>query len=209
MRPAFDQRSVSDLLPPSGPYWRDASPIPNVPSVPNLRHFASNPSLHGSYIQPHPDPQTFGSPLLPPQRYGIANPFDSPIGSDYGSPVQAPLMPPMGYLSPQMGITAPRNSVMSNLAGMAGPDPRPEMPNRVSSYSSFIQPMPDYGSVANLPYPGHPNRMSTWSLATMANPFQPPGRGPAPQVDNSFSPSDEVILDKLRHYMRSQDLMTV
>lgn len=45
--------------------------------------------------------------------------------------------------------------------------------------------------------------MSAFSLATTANPFA----SAAPS--ESTNPTDEEVLDELRHYLSSQDLMNV
>jgi hypothetical protein len=66
---------------------------------------------------------------------------------------------------------------MSNLAGMAGPGP------------------------------GMPNpRMSTFSLATTANPLQ---NVAPPEPSDDPEPSDAEVLTVLRKYLAQQDLMSV
>jgi chitin synthase len=106
-----------------------------------------------------------------PQQPGM-NPFDSPQserGHSFYPPQQQPHHPGMG---------APRNTVMSNLAGMAGP------------------------TGGGMPNP----RMSTFSLATTANPLQ----ASAPLEPNDDpAPEDGEVLSVLRRYLAQQDLMSV
>jgi chitin synthase len=74
------------------------------------------------------------------------------------------------------GMGAPRNTVMSNLAGMA--------------------------NGGGMPNP----RMSTFSLATTANPLQ----GSVPlEPSEDPSPEDGEVLSVLRRYLAQQDLMSV
>jgi chitin synthase len=111
------------------------------------------------------------------------NPFDSPLaGSEHGS-VRAPsFYPPypQGQQGGHPGMGAPRNTVMSNLAGMAGPT----------------------GGGGGMPNP----RMSTFSLATTANPLQQ--AAPLEPSDDA-SPEDGEVLAVLRRYLAQQDLMSV
>lgn len=110
-------------------------------------------------------------------------------GSDYGGG-----MGPMGYPNTAsmygMGMPAgPRNTVMTNLnmygGGMGG------SPGSFSGAPPSA--MPNLGAGQQ--------RMSTFSMATSVNPFA----GPSQSTD----PSDEELLSVLRHYLSTQDLMTV
>ncbi|KAG8895339.1 hypothetical protein FRC01_012434 [Tulasnella sp. 417] len=115
----------------------------------------------------------------------------SHAGSDYGGMLQPQMtgmtgMGPMGPMGAGSmyggGMAVPRNSVMTNLNMFGGP-----------------------GSVAGGPAPsvagmgGMARPLSTFSV----DPFG--GTGPSPN-DN---PSDEELLAVLRHYLSTQDLMTV
>ncbi|KIO21052.1 hypothetical protein M407DRAFT_29316 [Tulasnella calospora MUT 4182] len=112
----------------------------------------------------------------------------SHAGSDYGGMMQ-PQMTGMTGMGPMAagsmyggGMAVPRNSVMTNLNMFGGP-----------------------GSVAGGPAPsvagmgGMARPLSTFSV----DPFG--GTGPSP----SDNPSDEELLAVLRHYLSTQDLMTV
>ncbi len=92
------------------------------------------------------------------------------------------MMPPMG---------APRNTMMSMNPMFTG--------GSVHSGNSnmFAPPMMPAAMGG-----GGDNRMSTFSLATTVNPF---ASGPS----NNPNPSDEELVNALRHYLSTQDLMTV
>lgn len=224
---------------PGGDYWRDSSPLGPSHSSRNLREQTSNrslqPSGHNSpYMlgqqgrvhsmaglsmwgpgsnyggpgghDPNAQQAGFMHPMMTGQSHN--NPFDSP-GSEMGSMRAPTFYPPyassplsmgmgmgMPMMSPQqypqqphpgmMGMGAPRNTVLSNLGGMAA-----------------------QGA------PGLPTRMSTFSLATTANPLGGGGGlggvgGGAPLVPNeSSSPGDEEVVGVLKRYLASQDLMSV
>jgi chitin synthase len=117
--------------------------------------------------------------MLPPMGFN-AGPH---AGSDYSQSLLPPQFPGMG---------APRNTMMS-LNSFAG-----SMPGPPSSYGggNFPNQLGLGGGMGNA-------RMSTFSLATTANLF-----GATPPSD-STDPTDDEILAELRHYLSSQDLMTV
>ncbi|KAF8589601.1 glycosyltransferase family 2 protein [Ramaria rubella] len=177
---------------PSGDFYRDTNLTFNNSSNPNLRLAPNQPSSvsmsqHGAPALP---PQHFGTPQLPQMPFMPVGGGPGSIagGSEFGG------MPPMGYpTTPSMygvGMAAgPRNTVMSNLnmfgSGMGGGS----------------------GSFNGAPPSAMPNmgmgqqRMSTFSMATSVNPFA----GPSMSTD----PTDEELLGVLRHYLSTQDLMTV
>jgi chitin synthase len=229
-RPGSIHSSIAEI--PGADYYRDASPLGLSHSSRNLREHASRQSLRSAangngnggsspYLSaPQPDPRQsmtglsmwgggsqYGPPgpgsemypmqmQMPMQMQSTGggyfnphasfahpqmqmNPFDSPhSGSDRGSMRGSfyPPYPPQQGMHPGMG--APRNTVMSNLAGMAGPGGG-GMPNQ---------------------------RMSTYSLATTANPLQ--HAGPV-EPSEEAEPSDEEVLSVLRRYLAQQDLMSV
>jgi len=232
-RPGSIHSSVAEV--PGADYYRDASPLGLSHSSRNLREHASRQSLRSSYLAPNGQ-QGQGRPGMPDPRQSMAglsmwgggsqygppgpgsemyqmqpqmamhpqmmspgyfnphapfahpppgmNPFDSPhSGSEHGS-VRAPsFYPPYPHQQQQQhqhpGMGAPRNTVMSNLAGMAGPTGGGGMPNP---------------------------RMSTFSLATTANPLQ--ASVPLETSDDP-SPEDGEVLSVLRRYLAQQDLMSV
>lgn len=89
-----------------------------------------------------------------------------------------------------MGMPGPRNTVMTNLNMFGGGG----MGGGSGSFSGAPpSAMPNLGSGQQ--------RMSTFSMATTVNPFV----GPSQSTD----PSDEELLSVLRHYLSTQDLMTV
>ena len=55
-------------------------------------------------------------------------------------------------------------------------------------------------------FPPAQTRMSSFSLATTANPL---GSGAPPVPSSNPSPSDDEVLGVLRRYLASQDLMSV
>ena len=118
--------------------------------------------------------------MLPPMGFN-AGPH---AGSDYSQSLLPPQFPGMG---------APRNTMMS-LKSYAGSMPG----GPASSYGggNFPNQLGLGGGMGNA-------RMSTFSLATTANLF-----GATPPSE-SIDPTDDEILAELRHYLSSQDLMTV
>ncbi|ORX35119.1 glycosyltransferase family 2 protein [Kockovaella imperatae] len=200
--------SQGSELPPGADYWRDASPLgpshssrnlQNMTSGSNLRQSMSNPYLVPQHTGELPRPRVtsmaglsmwgpgsdYGGPTGSPYMAPLpvpSNPFDSPAISDYGG---AGLRPPTVFLPYQVpGFLSgnpgpPRNSVMSGLNTFASGGPMLE------------------------------NRGSTYSLATTANPFGGMGGEPPPTTDTDAEPSDDKVLDVLRRYLASQDLMSI
>ena len=225
-RPGSIHSSIADV--PGADYYRDASPLGLSHSSRNLREHASRQSLRQSTSSPYLAAPGPGRPGMPDPRQSMAglsmwgggsqygpsgpgsemyqmhpqmqmqmqqqqmmspgyfnphapfqpgqqmNPFDSPhSGSEHGSVRGHSFYPPQQGMHPGMG--APRNTVMSNLAGMAS---------------------------GGMPNP----RMSTFSLATTANPLQ--NSVPLEPSDDP-SPEDGEVLSVLRRYLAQQDLMSV
>ena len=120
------------------------------------------------------------APFLHPMMTGMsapASPYNNPFASPSAPPSDYGLRPPTMF-GPYAGA-APRNSVMTNLGGMAmGPQAR----------------------------------MSSYSLATSANPFASnlnlSGAAELP-VNDQTQVSDEEVLSVLRRYLSQQDLMSV
>ena len=175
----------------SGDFYRDTNLTYNNSSNPNLRLAPNQLSTHsmsqyGGAPSALPQ-QQFGTPQLPQMPFLPmgGGPGSVTGGSDYGG------MPPMGFANTTsmygMGMTAgPRNTVMTS-------------PNMLGGGGS--------GSFSGAPPSAMPNmnlgqqRMSTFSMATSVNPFA----GPSQSTD----PTDEELLGVLRHYLSTQDLMSV
>ena len=146
----------------------------------------------------------YGAPQLP-----FVSPFGGSMhGSDYGGPtasmgggmmgggMMGGMAMPMGmmgyqttgsmYGAPQMmtGGSAPRNTMMSvgfggGASGMGG------------SFEGGMNPPPPLGA----------RPMSTFSIATTANPFAGPSM--------NANPTEEELFTALRNYLSTQDLMSV
>lgn len=138
---------------------------------PMMTGMSGQMQMHNPFDSPGAPGSEIGS-LRPPTFYP---PYaSSPLGMNMGMPLMPPQPPHPGMGGGMMGMGAPRNTVFSNLGGMAAP-------------------------------PGLPTRMSTFSLATTANPL-----GAAPLLPNeTANPGDEEVLSVLRRYLASQDLMSV
>ncbi|OBZ70383.1 Chitin synthase 6 [Grifola frondosa] len=152
----------------------------NVTSQNGSQRNASQSNL-SHYTAQQPMSQ-FSLPHQPFIPYGGPG---SAAGSDYGG--QMPMPGPMPYQNTGsvygMMPTAPRNTVMTNL-NMFGGDPN-------GSQTGFAPPIA----------PGMQRPMSTFSLATSVNPFAGPSMNP--------NPSDDDLVNALRNYLSTQDLMTV
>ncbi|KAF8483043.1 chitin synthase-domain-containing protein [Gautieria morchelliformis] len=171
----------------SGDFYRDTNVTFNNSSNPNLRLGPNQPSnvsmsQYGGAPPALPQ-QQFGTPQMPFLPMG-AGP-GSVHGSEYGG------VPQMGFPNTAsmygMGMPMdPRNTVMSNLNMFGGGGS---------------------GSFSGAPPSAMPNinmgqqRMSTFSMATSFSPFASPSQ--------STDPTDEELLGVLRHYLSTQDLMTV
>ncbi|KAI0065969.1 glycosyltransferase family 2 protein [Artomyces pyxidatus] len=177
----------------SGDFYRDT----NAMSNPNLRSQPSHSNMSQYGGQPGISPYAAGMPQLPFMPLG-GNFNGSIAGSDYGG--QMPMAPlpyqNTGSVYGMMGPgAAPRNTMMTNFnmygggatVGMGGVSP---------SHSGVGAAPP------SLPPPGLGQRpMSTFSLATSVNPFAGPSMNP--------DPTDDELIQALRNYLSTQDLMTV
>nr|XP_018266092.1 chitin synthase [Kwoniella dejecticola CBS 10117]OBR88250.1 chitin synthase [Kwoniella dejecticola CBS 10117] len=235
--PSF--HSSTSELPPGADYWRDSSPLGPQHSSRNLRHAESNPSLRAGFtprdrVQSMAGMSMWGNgsnvnfdqsgmqnPMNPtytggsfmdngsmrgsfyPPQMGMMNPMMGPgMGSGMGmmSPMQGHMSPlhtgsqhgghmnmGMGMGMGMMGMGAPRNTIMSNLGGGGGGSGYPQQQQ---------------------------SRMSSYSLATTANPLGPSGesgRDPLAglNVDERSEVEDQDVLDKLKAWLSKQDLMNV
>lgn len=117
--------------------------------------------------------------------------------------------PGPGYLQPMM--TGPPNgrnpfdSPMSDHMSLRPPTfyppyAQPTMMGMGAPMSSIMTGLGGYGNL------DVQNRMSSFSLATTANPL---ASGPPPIPSSDPSPSDDEVLSVLRRYLASQDLMSV
>ncbi|WWC97629.1 hypothetical protein V866_004513 [Kwoniella sp. B9012] len=230
--PSFHS-SVSEL--PSGAdYWRDSSPLGPQHSSRNLRHAESNPSLRAGF-QPRDRVQSMAGMSMwgngsnydvhghggPP---GGLNPMFTggsfmdngsmrgstfypppPQPQQYGSPMMNPMMMPFnpmgmpGHMSPMNGMMSPVPTGPHQGQGMMG----------MGAPRNTI--MSGLGGMAG----GQINqsRMSSYSLATTANPL---GGGEKDKlagltIDERSAEEidDEVVLEKLRAWLSKQDLMNV
>ncbi|KZS98103.1 glycosyltransferase family 2 protein [Sistotremastrum niveocremeum HHB9708] len=166
----------------SGDFYRDTNLTFNNSSNPNLR------------IPKKPSMQTMSQHGSAPPQLGPL-PYSAGPGSHAGSEYGGMMPPQMGFVGTPsmygmggMGMMpqGPRNSVMTNLNmfGASGS----------IAGSGFTPPNPNFGMPQN--------RMSTFSLATSVNPFTgSPSLNP--------NPSDEELLNVLKGYLSTQDLMTV
>lgn len=168
----------------SGDYYRDTNLTFNNSSNPNLR-------LGGSQLSHSNMSQHQQAPQLP------AMPFSggpvSIAGSEYGAGMGMPMaqmntgsmygMMPPGHMGMAMNPMAPNlNMLGGNFGGSQG--------------GGFGGVPPSLSPLGAQQRP-----MSTFSLATTANPFLGPS--------NSTNPTDEELINALRNYLSTQDLMTV
>jgi len=168
----------------SGDYYRDTNLTHNNSSNPNLRLGGSQQS-HSNVSHRQPMGTPYGAPQLPFMPFGGGP--GSAAGSDYGQMPMA--MPQMSYQNTgsmygMMGPGMPMNPMMPNMFGGGSVS---------GSQSGFAPP--------SAPAFGGQQRMSTFSLATTANPFAGPS--------TSTNPSDDELFSALRNYLSTQDLMTV
>ncbi|KAF8509357.1 chitin synthase [Hysterangium stoloniferum] len=119
--------------------------------------------------------------------------------SQYGG---VPTLPPQQFGTPQLP-TMPFMPMGGGPGSMHGSDyggmPQMGFPSAGSMYG-MTAPMSMFGAGLGGPPPAM-GRMSTFSMATSVNPFATPSQ--------STNPSDEELLEVLRHYLGTQDLMTV
>ncbi|KAI0940344.1 hypothetical protein AcV5_001478 [Taiwanofungus camphoratus] len=168
----------------TGDYYRDTNPLSVKGSNPNLR---ARPS-HTNLSQYGGQQQMMSQYNLPQLPFTSTGGPGSVTGSDYGHMA----MPgPMGYQHTAsvygMMPTAPRNTIMTNLNMLGG-----DM-NASGSQLGFAPPPG--------PPPTMQRPMSTFSLATSVNPFAGPSMNP--------DPSDDDLVNALRNFLSTQDLMTV
>ncbi|KAG8855852.1 hypothetical protein FRB96_006674 [Tulasnella sp. 330] len=178
----------------SGDFYRDTNALRSQGSHGDLRGRAQSIASMANPPQLGPVGMGVGGPLsvhgmgsmpfLPYQMGG-----GSQAGSDYGG----------GMMHPQMtgGLNPFANSVYS--AGMMGSMGGPGAPR--NSVMTNLNMFGGSGSVLGAPSTnfGMPRPLSTFSV----DPFG--GTGPSP----SDNPTDDELLAVLRHYLSTQDLMTV
>ncbi|THH18601.1 hypothetical protein EW146_g2427 [Bondarzewia mesenterica] len=175
----------------SGDYYRDTN-VMKSQSNRDLRSQASHSNLsHGGQQY-----QQYGGgmPQLPVIPFGTGY-AGSVTGSEYGSQMQ---MAPMPYQQSGsmygMMPSGPRNTMMSNLNMFGGGGVGAGGMSPAQSVSGAAPPSAPAMSMRQRP-------MSTFSLATSVNPFA----GPSMSTD----PTDEELIQALRNYLSTQDLMTV
>ncbi|KAI0782569.1 glycosyltransferase family 2 protein [Abortiporus biennis] len=171
----------------TGDYYRDTNLTSKNGSNPNLPLRSGPGSVHSHYTGAPAIPP-FGVPQIPFMPFGGGP--GSVVGSDYGGmPMQ--MAPPMPYQTTGsvygMMPNAPRNTVMTNMNMFGGGN---------MSGSQMGAPSIAQGGMGMEQRP-----MSTFSLATSVNPFAGPSMNP--------DPSDDDLINALRNYLSTQDLMTV
>lgn len=166
----------------SGDYYRDTNLTYNNSSNPNLRlpHQPSQPSLRSNFT----GSQYGGPPQLP--HVPIGGGPGSAAGSDYGSPMPF-MLPPLGY-----------QNTGSMYGAMPGAPRNTMMPTGTSVFGASASQLGGLGAPTP---PAMQRPMSTFSMATTANLFAGPS--------TNENPSDEELFMALRHYLSTQDLMTV
>jgi chitin synthase len=180
----------------SGDFYRDTNIVQSQGSNPNLRNTVHNapqadrpPTLAGLS-------QYGGGPSLPQlpfMPFGGGPP--SAPGSDYGHGFN------MGAANPGMGLMPSYTGSMYGMPGMA--PPRNSVMTNLNMYGGgpgSLHGAEDLNTPASM---GQQRPMSTFSMATTVNPFlsSTPSQNP--------DPTDEELLGVLRHYLSTQDLMTV
>lgn len=131
----------------------------------------------------------YGVPQLPFMPFGGGP--GSVAGSDYGHMPPMPGPIPYQNTGSMYGMmpNAPRNTVMTNVNMFGGSG------DVHGSQSGFLPPS------TSMPLGMEQRPMSTFSLATSVNPFAGPSMNP--------DPSDDDLINALRNYLSTQDLMTV
>jgi len=192
-----ESRARSRAPPPAslgadGDYYRDTNLTHNSSSNPNLRF---PPNQHSASGHSHQAGSAYGGlPQLPQIPFGAG----SVTGSDHGGHMGAG----MGFGMPMMGMPAQSAYAGSMYGGVHGSNFMPGVPrnsvatnlNMFGGGGGLMQP-PSMAELQQRP-------MSTFSLATTANPF-------ATTPSQSTDPTDEELLQVLRIYLSTQDLMTV
>lgn len=172
----------------AGDYYRDTNlTAGGSNSQHNLRGRPSQSNM--SMYNGQPPMSQYGLPQLPFMPFaggpGTIN------GSEYGGHLP-PMPAPITYQNTGsmygMVPNAPRNTVMTNVNMFGSGDVH-------GSQSGFMAAPP------SLPLGMEQRPMSTFSLATSVNPFAGPSMNP--------DPSDDDLINALRNYLSTQDLMTV
>lgn len=167
-----------------GDYWRDTNALGHRSSAASLRGRPSQTNL--SQYGGQPVMSQYGLPQMPFMPMGGGP--GSVVGSEFG---HMSMVMPMGYQNTGsmygMMPNAPRNTVMTNLNMFSGGG----VDANGSQHSGLAAPM--------MPVAQRP--MSMFSMATSVNPFAGPSMNP--------NPSDEDLVNALRQYLSTQDLMTV
>ncbi|KAF4575437.1 hypothetical protein EYR40_004823 [Pleurotus pulmonarius] len=175
----------------AGDYYRDTNlTVSNRNGNGGSQQSHSNTSMYAGQRQP-PMSQYGSMPQLPIMPFG-GGPGSVAGGSDYGGPTA------MGM---GMGMAPiPYQNTGGSAYGMMGPGMMPGMNmfggsfgGSQSGQSGAFMPPPGLG-VAQRP-------ISTFSMATTANPFAGPSLNP--------NPTDEELFTALRNHLSTQDLMTV
>ncbi|KAA1466721.1 hypothetical protein DENSPDRAFT_831600 [Dentipellis sp. KUC8613] len=166
----------------SGDYYRDTNALNG-----KLRSQNSHSNLSQYGGQPAMS-QYGGVPQLPfmPFAGGYAG---SQAGSEYGGGM--PPMPPMPYQATgsMYGMPMGPNPMMSNFNMFGAAQGSPAL----SAANAGLPPVPPLG--------GDQRPLSTFSMATSVNPFAGPSQNP--------NPTDDELIQALRNYLSTQDLMTV
>ena len=233
--------SATDL-PAGADYWRDSSPLGPNHSSRNLRNMPSNTSLRHSIAGSEPNGGRLPIPMGMPDARSMAGMSMWGPGSEYGGsqrgPEHAPFLHPMatGMSNPSMGMGM---GMPMGPMGPMGPvgyhnpyGPPPGVPYDYLRPQSMMGPyagaaprnsvMSGLGSYGL----GAGTRMSSYSLATTANPFM--GQAPASEagvtagapglagvqaeelvVDEREEVPDEEVLETLKKFLAGQDLMKV
>lgn len=175
-----------------GDYYRDTNLTHNNSSNPNLR---LPPNQYSASGHSHQAGSVYGGlPQIPQIPFGAG----SVAGSDHGGPAAAG----MGFGMPMMGMPAQSVYAGSLYGGVPGQNFMPGVPR--NSVATNLNMFGSSGGLAQPPSMAelHQRPMSTFSLATTANPF-------ATTPSQSTDPTDEELLQVLRIYLSTQDLMTV
>ncbi len=160
----------------------------------NLRAMGSNPSLRPSnsnlYLNGLGAPHSRVQSMAGMSMWGTGSNYDP------GQAFIPPKMPSPGN---------PFDSPMSEHASLrpptfCSPYPQPGLLGMGAPRNTVMSALGGYGNV------GVQNRMSTYSLATTANPL---GNAAPPAPSENSNPSDEEVTGILRRYLTSQDLMSV
>ncbi|KIY44928.1 hypothetical protein FISHEDRAFT_77147 [Fistulina hepatica ATCC 64428] len=184
----------------AGDFYRDTNVMSAPGSAVNLRTGGSQMS-HSNLS--HED---LRQPMMPHYGSMVQLPYvpfnqgpGSVAGSDYGG--QVPMqMPPMGYNTSMYGMMPPGAMNLQMTGGMVPPQMAGMMGNNFTGGSFGSQGMapPQMPAATG----GGMRPMSTFSVATTANLFSS-----GPSMDPN--PADEDLVNALRAYLSTQDLMTV